>query len=173
MGYVTDLTEEQYAAVYDALSPSRKAHIDRMKHDDARRRSLAATYVMGVLLARRGISAPVETDSDGKPFLKGMDMCISMSHSADAVACAVSDKPVGIDIERIRSVDRKLIDYVCNEREREYADTPERFFEVWTAKEASYKCDGGVTPLRAIDTLSLQKLWTVNDGYGVTIVYSL
>ena len=172
MGYITDLSEEEYAAVYAKLSVSRKAHIDRIKPTDARKRSLLATHLLSGLL-QAGVL--LETDSDGKPFLSGSDLHVSISHSAEAVVCAVSTDHVGIDIEKIRPVERKLVEYVCTERERAYVlkqdeGCDERFFEVWTAKEASYKHDGGAIPLRAIDTMTLQKQCFVTEGYCITVI---
>ncbi len=181
VGKITDITDEQYNAVYSALSPSRKAHIDKMKKEDARKRSLMATYLLNELLFKKGKSEfKIETDENGKPFLKDSNLFISISHSYDLVACAVSDKPIGIDIEKIRPVSRKLIEYVCTDNEREYVlssknalgkDTAKRFFSVWTAKEACFKnADGGVKNIREIDTLSLKKQEFIIDGYYITII---
>ena len=176
MGRITDLSEEAYRNVYDTLSDSRRTHIDRMKTADARRRSLLATRLLSSLLAKRGQpNVLLETDADGKPFLSGSDLFVSISHSDEVVVCAVDDSAVGIDVEKIRPVDRKLITYVCTERELAYVlqdetDIPCRFFEVWTAKEAAYKHDGGSTPLRAIETLSRSKQQYVIDGYYITVI---
>ncbi len=65
---------------------------------------------------------------------------------------------VGIDIERIRDVDERLIRYVCSEKELEYVfagnnqnETTKRFFRIWTVKEAYFKCLGtGITNLKSI-----------------------
>jgi len=186
VGKITDITDEQYKAVYSALSPSRKAHIDKMKKEDARKRSLMATYLLNELLFKKGMRKfKIETDENGKPFLKDSNLFISISHSYDLVACAVSEKPIGIDIEKIRSVSRKLIEYVCTDKEREFVlssknalgkDTVEgkaakRFFAVWTAKEAFFKTgNSGEKNIRSIDTLSLKKQEFIIDGYYITII---
>ncbi len=175
IGYIGDLTDAQYDAVYAALSVSRKAHIDRMKHQDARKRSLLATHLLNTLLAdcgKRGIS--VQTAENGRPYVDAMDVYVSISHSGDAVACVIDDRPIGIDVEYIRPVERNLMEYVCTARERTYVleseDPTLRFFEVWTAKEACYKRGDHHEGLRAIETGSLTKQTFVIDGYYLTIV---
>jgi phosphopantetheine--protein transferase-like protein len=85
----------------------------------------------------------------------------------------VSGTPVGIDIEKIKPVTDKLINYVCNENEREYIesgnDKEYRFFAVWTAKEAYFKKNGGVG-VRAVDTTTFEKSVYEIDDYLITIV---
>lgn len=170
MGYIGDLTDAQYNAVYAELSASRKARIDSLKQEKARKRSLLATQLLHDLLG----DCAIESAENGRPYVNGDHVYISISHSGDAVACAVNDSPVGIDIEKIRPIERKLIEYVCTAREREYvlaAEDPQlRFFEVWTAKEACFKRGECEVGLRAIETVSLPKQTQVIDGYYLTIV---
>ncbi len=70
---------------------------------------------------------------DGKPLVTGAHF--SLSHSGDVVLCAVSDVPVGVDVERLRAVKPHL----C---ERFGTDDPEVFFQRWTETEARLKCCG-------------------------------
>ncbi len=177
-GQTTNLTAEQYSAVYASLSPSRKAHIDRMKKEEARRCSLMATHLLNQLVLKElGRSVPIEMHENGKPYLKGCNLFVSISHSFDMVACAISAEPIGIDIEKIRPVSRKLVEYVCTESEREYVlknnepdDVNRRFFKVWTAKEARFKKGGDVAGLRPIETLSLKKQVFISGDYIITII---
>ncbi len=178
IGETTDLTAEQYNNVYSALSSSRKAHIDRMKKEEARRCSLMATHLLNELVLKElGKSVPLELDEKGRPYLKDCNLFVSISHSLGKVACAVSREPIGIDIEKIRPVSQKLIEYVCTQSEREYVlqNTPpdeiyNRFFEVWTAKEACFKKAADVKNLLLIETLSLKKQAFIIDGYYITII---
>lgn len=170
---ITNITPDEYAAIYAALSDSRRAHIDRMRVEVNRHRSLAAT-ALAARVSGVAISA-IETDDAGRPSIAGDARHISISHSGDTVAVAVGDEPVGIDIEEMRPVEEKLIHYVCTPAERDYVcaatgdERTRRFFSVWTAKEALFKRDGG--SLRAIDTLAAKKrVATVLDGCFVTVV---
>lgn len=170
---ITDIAPDEYAATYAALSHTRRAHVERMRVEVNRHRSLAATALAARMLGV-AVSA-IETDEAGRPAIAGDGRYLSISHSGDTVAVAISDTPVGIDVERLRPVEERLVNYVCTPAERQFVLTAaddertRRFFAVWTAKEALFKRDGG--SLRAIDTLAAEKqVATVLDGCFVTVV---
>lgn len=97
--------------------------------------------------------------SGGKPFLKLYpDFHFNISHSENLVTVAVSDTPVGIDCEKIRSVNHRLAEKHFTENERKYlsllpSEPDKRFTEIWTRKEAYLKKSGtGITvPLSSFD----------------------
>ncbi len=76
------------------------------------------------------------------------DNCfVSISHSGDMVAVCTSDKPIGIDIEKINTTRNleKLSKRVFKGQELTFFEenpTPEIFYEIWTKKEAYSKIDG-------------------------------
>ena len=75
----------------------------------------------------------VERETGGKPFFpEHQAIHFNLSHSHGAVACAVHDGPVGVDIERVRTAPRRLANGMSDRD----------FFFRWTAKEASIKRDG-------------------------------
>ena len=98
-----------------------------------------------------------------KPFA---DNCfVSISHSGDMVAVCTSDKPIGIDIEKIdRERDlSKIANRFYHGKELEAfkeKPTADLFFEIWTKKEAYSKIGGeGVGEVfKGFDAYSL-------DGY--------
>ena len=148
------------------LSPTRFARIDRIKNGEAKKASLAGEW-----LATRLSGGVICAHPSGQPYIEGSDMHISISHSGEYAVCALSETPVGIDIEKIRKVSDKLIDRVCTAREREYVISDERFFEVWTAKEAYFKKIGtGITDLKSVDTLDLKKEYHKIEDYIVCII---
>lgn len=80
------------------------------------------------------------------------DVCnFSLSHCGDVVAVAVSDAPVGVDVERINAsrFEDKLQRRIFTENERETAsamtDAERCDFanRIWTVKEAQFKRSGG------------------------------
>jgi len=88
--------------------------------------------------------AAVSRTEKGKPSVDGV--CISVSHSQDTFALLVSAANVGVDIQYSRSVkpDRIAARYF-SEREAAYIsgdDSEDRFFEIWTRKEAYSKYTG-------------------------------
>ena len=69
-----------------------------------------------------------------------------MSHCCDAVACAVSDQPVGIDIETFEHYSEEVAVRVMSEKEMlEIKSSPYpamAFTQLWTMKESLYKLTG-------------------------------
>lgn len=82
----------------------------------------------------------------GKPFLIGNPhIHFNVSHTGCYVACSVADRPVGIDIELIKSTEQKIAERFYTADEAEYIATGEyecRFYEVWTKKESRIKWEG-------------------------------
>lgn len=169
----TDFTQAQYDAVYTALSPSRRAHMDTFRHAGARRQSLAGELALRRLLAREGIDATVERLASGQPVLKNSDLYVSISHCQELVACAISHAPIGIDVEQIRPVKPGMPERVCTAEELAWMqDSHERFFEIWTAKEAYFKMLGtGITDLRSVNILTLPRQVLRDGDYLIQLVY--
>lgn len=117
----------------------------------------------------------------GKPYIKGYpDFHFNISHTKNAIAIAISDYPVGVDVERIRKVEFKIADRFFASLECQYINPPttgadQRFFEIWTKKEAYVKWIGKglVQPLNSFDVTSYElkeRIRTeVNDGYIVSV----
>ena len=87
----------------------------------------------------------------GKPTLQEFPhIHFSLSHCKTGIAVAISDAPVGIDIERIGRMNDSLAHHVLNDAEYAQvmiADNPElEFTKFWTMKEAVAKFTGlGIT----------------------------
>lgn len=86
-------------------------------------------------------------DSHQKPHILspgGDDLFFfSLSHSGDYVACVISDKPCGIDIEQHKNKPyHKLIPKICTEKEALEIHSIEDFYHFWTTKESLSKAIG-------------------------------
>ena len=87
----------------------------------------------------------------GKPyFADKKNLFFSISHCKGAVAVAIDDKEIGVDIEEISRYKESLESYVLNEDEvprcARNDNRKEAFIEVWTQKEAVFKLLGtGIT----------------------------
>lgn len=96
-----------------------------------------------VLVTDWGVVSPkLETGPYGKPFLTAGPH-FSLSHSHGAVAAAVSDRPVGADLERIRAFPEKLPGRVLSPGEQKWftarGELKRDFFTLWTLKESFLK----------------------------------
>lgn len=77
--------------------------------------------------------------TDGKPTLEGLPYQVSFSHTKGFKACVVSDKAVGVDIEKM-SLGRDY--YALSKRffaPTEATKNRYQFYKLWTAKEALKK----------------------------------
>lgn len=96
--------------------------------------------------------------------IDGAELHLNLSHSEGLLACALSHRPVGVDLEvqrarRWRDLDG-LMDMVCSPKERSYLDgLPEAvarqrvFTQLWTLKESYFKWQGTGLDLVRLKTL--------------------
>ena len=110
----------------------------------------AAQHEAGRALLRRALAdggaSPdfaVEIDANGKPFLPDApDFHFSIAHCGNRVVCAVSDVPVGCDLERERVLKRDISRRICSNAERAAVRSNTDLFMLWTGKEAVLKAIG-------------------------------
>ena len=132
------------------MSQQRRDYALRYRQERDQRLCLAAySLLQRALMLEYGIDGmPVFTyDDKGKPLLQGHpDIHFSLSHCHEAVAVAVSDHPVGIDIETTGHYSAEVARRVMNDdemREIEASAQPEvAFTRLWTMKESLYKLTG-------------------------------
>ena len=127
------------------------------------------------LLARAlGYMPRLAYGAHGKPFLpEEPKRQISLAHTRGAVVCAVSPRPVGVDIESCaRRVNMRVAERSFTPRERAYSVDAVRFLKVWTRKEAFVKRDGrGFTlPLNTVETCGRTDIATyMEQGYVISV----
>ncbi len=145
--FITDCTpledQQTYGRAYALLSDERKGKADfyRFPKD----KMLSITAGLFIRLVERSYGK-VTADENGKLHVKGVEF--NLSHSGHYVAFAVSDSPVGIDIESVgRNMDiaRRVMteeeyeDYIDKVEEKDREDV---FIRMWTAKESYMKALG-------------------------------
>lgn len=102
------------------------------------------------------------TNKYGKPYIKNKDIFFNISKSFDYVICAISNKEIGVDIEKVRDVDFSFIKRFTTKNEKKYIlkskdGLMDRIFQIYTLKEAYFKCKG-------INLKSMLKVeFTIND----------
>ncbi len=161
--FLNEIPEEELVKTYENLSPSRQSYIDSFSHSLSKKRSLAGEYLVKKLL-REEFSLEntiIEREESGKPFVKGKEVFISISHCDEFIVCAADFKALGIDTEKIKPINKSLIDRVCIEEEKKFVMengeiNSERFFTIWTGKEAYFKRLGtGITDFKSVNVLTL------------------
>ncbi len=147
------ISEEEIQRLLPLVTEERREEALRYKHLFGQFACLKSYVMLRELLEQRGLSHPFVfvKNEHGKPFLKDHpDIHFNLSHCKSGIAVAVSNHPIGIDIESYRNVSDSLIRYTMNEEEqriiRESDDPVRTFTEYWTKKEAVFKLRGtGIT----------------------------
>lgn len=90
--------------------------------------------------------AALYKDENGKPrFPCVYGMFVSIAHTENYGAAAISDKPIGIDVEELTPLDdkkRALLDRFFAEEDITAAkddETGKEFYRFWTRREAAFK----------------------------------
>ena len=139
-----------------------RGHIDSIKAPVYKAMSAYSYYLLGQMIDEvfgDDISKlKINENDNGKPYFERSNIYFNISHTDDAVACIVSDNIVGIDIEKIKNYNERLLKYSMNEEE--IINNEEDFFKFWTLKEAYVKATGtglshGFKNIKFINTDSL------------------
>jgi len=150
---VSTLSDEELKEWYSAMSVERQNKCRRILSENGKKCCIAADHLLRTAIADWLRITPQEVAwkiaPSGKPYVEGNPVYISLSHSEYTVVCALSDAPVGIDIELNRPILTAVQERVCTPEERNYLNRAEsdaekslRFLEIWTRKEAIFKLDG-------------------------------
>ena len=150
---MSQITEEQILRLLPLVSDERREEALRYKHLFGQFACLKSYVMLREILESMGLSHPFlfVKNEHGKPFLKDHpEVHFNLSHCKNGIAVAVSNEPVGIDIESYREVDDSLMRYTMNEAECQIikaSDDPiQTFIAYWTKKEAVFKLRGtGIT----------------------------
>lgn len=132
------VSDEQLTLWESWSSTEKQRRMERMT-PQKRLQSLCGDALARQMLSKVLGIAPQEIvftyTENGKPLVDGL--YFNVSHSGNLVGCAVSQRPVGLDLEQIRPAPPRL--RCAMEAEGE---SDEAFFRLWTKREALLKCRG-------------------------------
>ena len=163
--YLTDIHEMpdplDAPALIRPLTEERRDRILRCRRAETRRLGCAAGLLLAAVLPAYGLNpASLLKGPQGRPLSPGTTD-FNLSHSGEGAILAVSDHPVGCDLERLRippaSFARRFFSdeeqrWICGQSGMRQA---EAFFRIWTARESYLKLTGeGLTvPLHAFSAV--------------------
>ncbi|MCQ2796120.1 MAG: 4'-phosphopantetheinyl transferase superfamily protein [Bacilli bacterium] len=158
--------QEKYLAYYQALPKTRQKRTDNYVDAEDRMRSVAAFTLLLKLLNDNKVSYQnddFKIDQYGKLYLVNSDVYLNLSHSGSYVIAAISDAPVGVDVEHIEKNHKikELIKYVLDNKEiEEFSKSKNQikdFYLMWTKKESYTKCIGkGLSA--GMNTININKI---------------
>lgn len=145
-----DFTDDMYQTVLDNLPNFRREHtLKKASLTDRKLSVLAYLLLCFGLKQEYGVNSfpDFSFGKKEKPFLLDRnDIYFNMSHCKKAVACAVSSKNIGIDVETVRkNIKQSVIERVCSDEEQASLsgeNAERRFITLWTMKEAYQKLKG-------------------------------
>ena len=145
-----DIWDFDLAAALEEISEQRREQALKFKYELGQR-----LCVLAYQLLKRGLKEVYGIEENpifiynehGKPSIVGHpEIFFNLSHCKEAAICVISDRPVGVDVESVRSYNDSLVRYTMDDDEvREIEAAEDRavaFIRLWTMKEAALKLEG-------------------------------
>ena len=136
----------RFARGMDALPwEERRQRVLRYRFEKDRRLCLGAGLLAAYALRRAGAAdLRLSCSEYGKPMLASSpDICFNLSHSGTLAVCAVSDRPVGVDVEALAAFSPEVASACFRPDELAWlerqADRDLAFTRLWTRKESRLK----------------------------------
>lgn len=163
-------TEQEVQRMLPMVSAQRREQALRFKHLLGQFCCLKSWLMLKELIGEVG---EFTYNEHGKPLLPGGPY-FSISHCQQAVAVAVDDQPIGIDIEHIRRAKADLIERTMNETERKQIKDARDFTRLWTQKEAVVKAQGiGITSFEQLQHLLPDDSYHIQTIENEKFIYSI
>lgn len=132
------------------MSSYRLDRLIHMKHKESRQQGIGAELLLNHAVREVRPHQPLPLDiikgRDGKPGCPGLDLFFNISHSANITACCISDKEVGLDVQKKVLFNEKLARREFTDSEIKYifssADQDSAFTRIWARKESFLKAQG-------------------------------
>ncbi|MCQ2246792.1 MAG: 4'-phosphopantetheinyl transferase superfamily protein [Bacteroidaceae bacterium] len=187
MLYVNDdiqnLPALKFQEMYENLPLWRKKQVDAIKHQSGKYQSVAAFSLL-----QKGLMDKFQIDlrnepafaieEHGKPYMQNHpQVYFNISHCKVAVACAISNQPIGVDVECTGRYREGVARFCLNDEEIQQvisADNKDlEFTKLWTSKEALLKCSGEGVSHQMKDVLKsnshIRITTTVNQEKGYVV----
>ena len=178
--HMAECTEAEVQRLLPLVSAQRREQALRYKHTFGQYCCLKSWEMLSSIFPRCDhdkTTCEWLYNEHGKPYFENGPY-FSISHCKEGIAVAVSEEPIGIDIEGIRKVDEDLIERVMNTQEQAKitaAKEPEReFTRLWTQKEAIVKAQGsGIQSFEQMQTILNNGQWTLETFEKANYIYSI
>lgn len=137
------------------FSEGRREKIAKIKHDNDKELSASVELLLihGLRELDPEVALPLKiTEEESGNLLldtpvRGHEkLFFNMSHSKDYAVCAISDEPVGVDIESVKTKDVAHMDKILHEKEYQILgfitnseEQKKYFYECWVTKESYLK----------------------------------
>ncbi len=147
--YIFNFSQEKNGTLYFSYLGKEEQKKAKVKKNQL----IKEQYIYSRLLLRYAVSdngfeyGNIIKNEKGKPYFKTLFPYFNISHSGNFVAVAISDKEVGVDIQKQRNISTAVFDKMFSEKEKEYIRNGEiSASALWSIKESIFKYYGmGIT----------------------------
>lgn len=139
----SSLTDEATDILREFVSENIKGYPEKLRNG-----SVCVRAMLKIMLKRYFDVTDfiIDTDENGKPYIKDSNIHFNFSHSDGKALCAVSSEAVGCDVQSVRPFSSRIsARYYRDEENRlllENENKDENFIKLWTLKEAILKQKG-------------------------------
>lgn len=172
--YIADCTsyenKQAIARVLSRMDARRQEKVRALQSPNKKAQSVVAGLLLEVAF---GPHAAYRYTENGKPYLADNTAYFSISHSEKWVALAVSDREIGLDLQKISPIRPAVLRRCFTPQEQRWIDGDDRrFTQLWVKKEAYGKYTGrGLTAPFA--TLSYEDTVPFCEGEWEQMRYAL
>jgi 4'-phosphopantetheinyl transferase len=164
---ISDIAENTYLRMLSTVSIEKKKKLSKFIRKKDVLRSLLGEWLLRWAMCKKhsidNSQIKIRRGEYGKPFLQNNIIHFNISHSEEWVICAISDSPIGIDIEKIVPINTEIgkrffskKEYLELFKKKDEKEKLEYFYRIWTLKESFIKAEG----LGLVTHLCLLKLLT-------------
>ena len=148
---IKDINKNEIDRFYDNIYLYKKEKLDKCKTNNKKILSIQGEILLKELLKNiynldyKDIYFII--NKNGKPFINNKNIYFNISHTNSYVITCISDKNIGVDIERIRKTNINSINQFASNNEKKYIlskknNIYKRLFTIYTLKEAYIKSKG-------------------------------
>ena len=179
---ISNYNRDEYRNFYNNLNDIHKNKINRLTHEKDKQLSILSQILLAKILKDKYSidyrDIKIKYNKYNKPFIN--NIYFNISHSNEYSIVVTSNKKIGVDIEYIREVDTKIINYFCTPKEKEYIlqskDKYKSLFEIFCLKESYFKMLGtGITNLKEIEfIIDDNKIKCLqNNNLNIYLIYAI
>ena len=144
--YQIDL--DQQKADLNVLSDDERQRAEKHQSNHYAVMRTVMRSILGQLLHLTPSEVPIWIEDGGKPYLAQRNFEFNLSHTGRYGLLAISQLPLGVDIERFRpqanrlAIAKRVMPEDAIARIEAAEDSDQVFYEEWTQLEARHKCIG-------------------------------
>lgn len=144
---IEEISFERLLEYKKRVSLERRNKVERLHHMNDKKRCII-TEILIQYLIRKETEKVIDDikicyTSLGKPYIEGVNKKFNISHSGSWVVCALSDVPVGVDIEYIDESITSMKNLILSKEEykryEKSQNKDEFLYRTWTQKESYVK----------------------------------